>query len=105
VVDPKDNWPAIDASQFIDQIVAGLKPGGVLLIVDHDARKGSGKADTQVLHRIEDDFAIADFAAHGFDLAKTSDILRNAADDHDKNVFDPAIRGRTDRFVHIYRRR
>jgi predicted methyltransferase len=104
VVDPKDNWPAIDASQFIDQIVAGLKPGGVLLIVDHDARKGSGKADTQVLHRIEEAYAIADFKAHGLQFAGSLPLLRNPADDHSLNVFDKGIRGKTDRFVHLYRK-
>lgn len=104
VADDKDGWPAIDAGQFIDQIVAGLKPGGVLLIVDHDARKGSGKADTQALHRIEEAFAIADFKAHGLQLAGSLPVLRNPADDHSLNVFDPAIRGKTDRFVHLYRK-
>jgi predicted methyltransferase len=104
VVDPKDNWPAIDASQFIDQIVAGLKPGGKLLIVDHQARPGTGKDDTQALHRIEDSFAAADFRAHGLELVATLDLLRNPDDDHSKNVFDPAIRGKTDRFVQLYRK-
>ena len=103
--EPKEGWPAIDAGQFLDQLHAALKPGATLLIVDHQARPGSGRADTQALHRIEADFAIADFKAHGFDLARSSDILRNPADDHATNVFDPAIRGRTDRFVHVYTRR
>jgi predicted methyltransferase len=105
VADPKDGWPAIDAGQFLDQLHAALKPGASLLIIDHQARPGSGKADTQALHRIEDAFAITDFAAHGFDLASSSEVLRNPGDDHTKNVFDPAIRGKTDRFVQVYRRR
>ena len=104
VVEPEENWPAIDAGQFIDQIVAGLKRGGVLLIVDHQARPGSGKSDTQALHRIEDSFAAADFKAHGLELVSTLDLLRDPADDHSKNVFDPAIRGKTDRFVQLYRK-
>lgn len=104
VADEKDNWPAIDASQFIDQIVAGLKPGGVLLITDHHARPGSGKADAQTLHRIDEQFAIADFKAHGLEFAGSLPLLRNPADDHSLNVFDKAIRGQTDRFVHLYRK-
>jgi predicted methyltransferase len=104
VVDPKDNWPAIDAGQFIDQIVAALKPGATLLIVDHQARPGSGKDDTQALHRIEASYAEADFRAHGLQLVRTLDVLRNPDDDHSKNVFDPAIRGKTDRFVQLYRK-
>jgi predicted methyltransferase len=102
VVDPKDNWPAIDAGQFIDQIVAALKPGATLLIVDHQARPGSGKDDTQALHRIEASYAEKDFRAHGLELVRTLDVLANPADDHTKNVFDPAIRGKTDRFVQLY---
>ena len=31
-------------------------------------------------------------------------MLRNPEDDHSKNVFDPSIRGRTDRFVYRFRR-
>ena len=105
VVDPADNWPAIDAGQFIDQIVTGLKPGGVLLIVDHQARPGTGKDDAQKLHRIEENFAVADFKAHGLDYAGSIAVLRNPADDHSLNVFDKGIRGKTDRFVHLYRKR
>lgn len=104
VADPGDGWPAIDAGQFIDQIVAGLKHGGTLLIVDHQARPGTGKDDTQKLHRIEDSYAVADFKAHGLELVGTLDLLRNGDDDHTKNVFDPAIRGKTDRFVQLYRK-
>lgn len=104
VDDPGDNWPAIDAGQFIDQIVAALKPGATLLIVDHQARPGSGKDDAQKLHRIEDKFAIADFRAHGLEFAGSLPILANPADDHTLNVFDKAIRGQTDRFVHVYRK-
>ena len=99
--DPK-GWPKVDAGQFIDQLVAALKPGATLLIVDHQARPGSGRADTQALHRIEDTHAIADFRAHGLELVRSTELLRNPADDYTKNVFDPAVRGKTDRFVHVY---
>ena len=104
VSDPNEGWPPIDAGQFIDQIVTALKPGAVLLIVDHHARAGSGKNDTQALHRIDEQFALADFKAHGLKFVGSLDLLRNADDDHSKNVFDPAIRGKTDRFVHLYRK-
>ena len=39
----------------------------------------------------------ADFKRAGFVLAGSSDILRNPADDHSLLVFDPKIRGKTDR--------
>lgn len=104
VADDKDGWPAIDAGQFIDQIVAALKPGGRLLIVDHAAREGSGKADAQTLHRIEETFAVNDFKAHGLQFSGSIESLRNRDDNRSRNVFDAAIKGRTDRFVHVYRK-
>ncbi|HEX7110866.1 MAG TPA: methyltransferase [Mizugakiibacter sp.] len=104
-IDPKGGWPAIDAGRFLDQVHAALKPGGTFLIVDHVARAGSGKADAQTLHRIDPAFAKRDIESHGFELVKTWDGLRNPADDHVKTVFDKAIRGHTDRFVQVYRKR
>lgn len=103
-VDDKQGWPKIDAGQFLDQLVRALKPGGVLLLVDHSAKAGTGSADAQTLHRIEEQFAIADFRKHGLHWEAAIPVLRNADDDRSKNVFDPAIRGRTDRFVHLYRK-
>jgi predicted methyltransferase len=46
----------------------------------------------------------ADFERAGFVLEAQSDLLAVPGDDHSKNVFDPAIRGRTDRFVYRFRR-
>ena len=103
-VDESGGWPAIDAAQFIDQIVAALKPGASLLIVDHSALAGSGKSAAQSLHRIDEAFAAADFQAHGLQSLTTLDQLRNPADARTISVMDPAIRGQTDRFVHVYRK-
>ncbi len=104
-VDEKDGWPAIDASGFLDQLHAALKPGGRLLIVDHAAPAGSGNSSTQALHRIDEQFAKQDIASHGFKLEKTWDGYRNPGDDLAKLVFDPAVRGKTDRFTHLYSKR
>ena len=103
-VDEAGGWAPIDAGHFLDQIHAALKPGSVFLIVDHAAKGGTGKDAAQDLHRIDEDFARRDIESHGFRLEKTWDGLRNAADTHAQVVFDPAIRGHTDRFVQVYRR-
>ena len=104
VVDDAGGWPAIEAGPFIDQIVAALKPGAALLIVDHAALAGTGNAAAQTLHRIDEAFAVADFKAHGLELVGSIDTLRNPADARTLGVMDPAIRGKTDRFVHLYRK-
>ncbi|MEO8671342.1 MAG: methyltransferase [Tahibacter sp.] len=102
--DPTDGWPAIDAGHFLDQIRIALKPGGSLLIVDHAAVAGSGITVTKSLHRIDEEFARRDIAAHGFRFEKSWDGLRSSGDDRSLLVFDPKIRGKTDRFVHLYRK-
>jgi len=97
-------WPKIDADRFLTQLHDALKPGGKLLIVDHAAVAGTGKSAAQDLHRIDEAFAKKDIAGHGFLLEKSWPNLRNSADDHTKGVFDEAIRGKTDRFAHLYRK-
>lgn len=103
-VDEKEGWPAVDADAVLKQIHAALKPNGFFLVIDHSAGKGTGKAPAQTLHRIDEAFAKKDIESHGFKLEKTFDGLRNPSDDTSKAVFDPAVRGKTDRFVHLYRR-
>ena len=104
VNEKKPEEKKIDAGKFLDQIARALKPGGALLVVDHSAKAGTGSVDAQTLHRIDEQFTTADFGKHGLVLETSSELLRNPADDRSKNVFDPAIRGKTDRFVHLYRK-
>ena len=79
-----------------------LKPGATLAIIDHHGIAGSGKLHAQGLHRIDAEFAREDISARGFKFIGSSDLLENPADDLSVSVFDPAIRGRTSRFVHKF---
>ena len=81
---------------FLSAIRSTLKPGGVLGVIDHAGVPG---ADNNELHRIDPALAVASAEAAGFRVDVNSDILASAADDHTKNVFDPAVRGQTDRFI------
>jgi predicted methyltransferase len=84
------------ADRFLAAVHRFLVPGGVLGLIDHSGNPG---ADNAKLHRIEESLVVASAKAAGFEVEERSDLLRNADDDRSLNVFDPAIRGRTDRFV------
>ena len=103
-VDEANGWPKIDAGGVLDQLNRALKPGGKLLIVDHAAKEGTGSSAASDLHRIDEDFAKKDITSHGFQVEKTWPGYRNSTDDHSKDVFDKSIRGKTDRFTHLYRK-
>jgi hypothetical protein len=45
-----------------------------------------------------------DFKRAGFVFVKGSDALKNPADDHSLLVFDPKLRGKTDKFVFEFRK-
>jgi len=94
----------VTADQVMPQLRAALKPGGFLLLIDHAALPGSGSAAAQDLHRIDEAFVKSAVQEFGFELVGESQLLRNADDPHTVSVFDPSVRRRTDRFVHLYRR-
>jgi len=97
--DPESGWPKIDGPAFLAEIKKGLKPGGIVAIIDHHAEAGAPAETGDSLHRIDPAIVIVDMEAAGFVLDGQSDILRNPDDDLNKIVFDPALRGKTDRFI------
>lgn len=91
-----------DRAAMNRQIYAALKPGGIYLITDHHAIAGTGDTLTNDLHRIDADFVRKEVEAAGFVLDGQSDALHFASDDRTKIVFDPSVRGQTDRFVYRF---
>jgi predicted methyltransferase len=89
----------VDVAAFNKMVFAALKPGGVYVVLDHAAIKGSGIDATDTLHRIDPARVKADALAAGFRLDAQSDVLANDSDDHSKNVFDPTLRDHTDQFL------
>jgi len=84
------------ASGFLAAIYDILKPGGVFGIIDHVGRPGF---DNEKLHRIDPKTVEQLARAAGFIVEGRSKLLANPRDDHATNVFDAAIRGKTDRFL------
>ncbi len=88
-----------DLSIINKAIYAALKPGGIYIVLDHSAPDGSGLADTNTTHRIDEAVVKKEVEAAGFKLIAESNVLRNKADPRDKLVFDPSIRHHTDQFI------
>ncbi len=103
-VDPEGVWPKIDAGGVLDQLAKALKPGGILLLVDHSAKAGSGAGAASALHRIDEDYAIRDFVSRGFTVAAKSDLLRQPGDARDQVSYKGPMLGKTDRFVLVFRK-
>ena len=96
--------PRTDPAAFLRVLFKTVKPGGTVVVIDHVATPGDTRATVEKVHRIDPAVVKADFKAAGFVLDGESDLLRNAGDDHTKLVFDPSVRGKTDRFVFRFRK-
>lgn len=102
-IDPP-NWPKQDTDAFLRQLVAALQPGGKLLVLDHAALAGSGTDAVNALHRIDEAFVRKELERHGLVFEAESDLLRNPKDKRLKGVFNEKVKGKTDRFIHLYRK-
>ena len=97
--------PRMEPSAFLRTVYDAMKPGAVIGVIDHVANPNADtRATVDKLHRIDPNVVKADFKRAGFQLVGESPILRDPADDHSLLVFDPKIRGKTDRFVFKFRK-
>ncbi len=92
------------AKVIAGRLYAALKPGGVLLVVDHVANTDPDFAVPDKLHRIDPAAARAELESVGFKFDGELPLLRNPQDPHTVNVFDPSIRGHTDQFIYRFRK-
>ncbi len=79
--DAANGWPLIDGAKFRAELQKGLKPGGILAIVDHFAAAGSPSETGGTLHRIDPQIVISELEAEGFVLESRSEVLRNMEDE------------------------
>jgi predicted methyltransferase len=102
---PNTPWPKLDPQAVLNEIARVVKPGGVLLLVDHSAKPGTGRSDAGRLHRITDDYARSDFEKHGFQYVAKTDVLHQHNDDRSLISYEPPMLGHTDRFVLVFHKR
>ena len=90
------------AAEFNRTVYERLKSGGYYVIVDHATAAGVGMSNAQSLHRIDPATVREEVEAAGFVLDAESTVLANKHDPHSSKVFDPSIKGATDRFAYRF---
>lgn len=98
-VDENNGWPAIDAEVFMKKVWRAMKPGGLIGIIDHDAKSGVDISSAQTLHRIDPQIIRDKMKAWGFSATGESDHLKNSSDPMDIPMWEPEIRGLTNKSV------
>lgn len=94
----------MEPDQFLKTVYEAMRPGGIVGVIDHVGNPGDTRETVEKYHRIDPAVVKADFERAGFTLEAQSELLRNPADDHSLLVFNPEIRGKTDRFVYKFRK-
>jgi predicted methyltransferase len=102
--DEASGWERVDAPKMLAEISSSMKSGATLGVIDHAAAAGAPPETGGTLHRIDPELLKKDITSAGFVLDDESDLLRNPADDHTLAVFDPGIRGKTDRVLLKFRK-
>lgn len=94
-------WQRVDRTKMNGAVLRALKSGGAYVVCDSSAKDGSGVADVETLHRIDETFVKDEVTKAGFRLAGESNFLRNPADTRDWSASPGAAgakRGTSDRF-------
>lgn len=102
---PKKDWPVTDPVKALAQLAAALKPGAVVVVVDHVANAGDPTETVNAMHRIDPAILKRDFEAAGLAFDAESPLFANAADDHTKEVFDKSVRHKTDQVMYRFRKK
>lgn len=95
---------AIDVPHFLEALFDGMKPGGVVGIIEHEAKKGTPPAESAELHRLDSSHIRKIMEDAGFVLEAQSSVLRNNEDDMSQVVWTKGLRRHTDRAVMRFRK-
>jgi predicted methyltransferase len=101
-VDEAQGWQQIDAPALMEKIRLSLKAGGLVGIVDHNAKEEANIDSAQTLHRISEKSIKQYMQKWGFKLVGESDVLNNPEDELTLPMWDKTIKGKTDRAVMLF---
>jgi len=99
-----NSWAKIDSLKLRKNLFRALKPGATVTLVDHHAAPGSPHTTGTSLHRIDPQIVVKEMEEVGFEWVKQANFLHNPSDDLHKPMFDSSIRGKTNRFVYLFRK-
>jgi predicted methyltransferase len=94
-------WLKTDRQRMNLAVFQALKSGGVYVVCDSSAKKGTGVTDSATLHRIDEQVVRTEVIQTGFSFGAEGSFLRNANDTRDWNASPGAAgekRGTSDRF-------
>jgi predicted methyltransferase len=77
-----------DRAAMNKHIYDALKPGGHYVVIDNSAKHGTGLADTNTLHRIDEAAVIEEVTKAGFKVEAKSDYLRAPSDPRNKPFWE-----------------
>ena len=89
------------AGPYFRAIYDVLKPGGMVVVIDHIGIAGMENA---MMHRMIKSDAQAWIESAGLEIAEDSDLLRTNADDHSRSISDPIYGRDVDRFLFVARK-
>lgn len=93
------------SKQFFAKAMQMLKPGGMYVIIEHQAPDGTPRAQSAGWHRASLQNAIDDLTAAGFELVGTSDVLANPNDPQNVHFRElPTGRDTSQRFIAKFRK-
>lgn len=99
------DWGPVNQQDFLAELRQALKPGGVVLVIDHQAEEGADPWVSAVAtHRIDRAVVLRDFTQAGFTLKAESTLLRNPADQVGVQIFTDTVYRQTDRFMLLFTR-
>lgn len=90
-------YETVDRKIMNRELYDSLGPDGVLVVIDHSAKPGTGAADGKTLHRIDKELVKTEFTDARFHFDKESSFLANPDDPRDQPFFKMSIA--TDRFA------
>ena len=93
-----------DPAMLNDAAFKMLRRGGIYIVIDHRAAPGTSLEQTRELHRIDPALVRQQVEKAGFVYAGDTNVLRSTDDDYTVAVFDPKVRGHTDKFALRFRK-